>query len=150
MSLPAQLQLQADELIAARDQQLPSAYRLGTDSIPDNPSRLVYICGLLSDRQLQINTLDATGLACAISNRQYSSEEVAEAFIAAATIVHSATNCLTWLDANRALEQARELDRYLEENGKTIGPLHGVPISVKGKSKSGPLYCLLMSQTLCR
>lgn len=41
------------------------------------------------------------------------------------------TNCLheTFFDA--ALDEARALDRYLSENKKPMGPLHGVPISLK-------------------
>jgi hypothetical protein len=29
------------------------------------------------------------------------------------------------------MEEAAELDRHIEETGKVVGPLHGVPISVK-------------------
>jgi amidase len=32
---------------------------------------------------------------------------------------------------DEAIEQAKKLDEYLEKNGKTIGPLHGVPVSIK-------------------
>ena len=31
----------------------------------------------------------------------------------------------------RALARARELDEFLEKNQKPLGPLHGLPISVK-------------------
>lgn len=39
-----------------------------------------------------------------------------------------------------ALAQAKELDAYYEKNGKTIGPLHGLPISLKDqlRVKVGP------------
>ena len=30
-----------------------------------------------------------------------------------------------------ALAQAKALDAYYEKNGKTVGPLHGLPISLK-------------------
>lgn len=30
-----------------------------------------------------------------------------------------------------ALKQAKELDEYYEKEGKTVGPLHGLPISLK-------------------
>jgi Asp-tRNA(Asn)/Glu-tRNA(Gln) amidotransferase A subunit family amidase len=30
-----------------------------------------------------------------------------------------------------AIEQAKELDRYMQSTGKTKGPLHGLPLSIK-------------------
>ena len=30
-----------------------------------------------------------------------------------------------------ALDRAKELDRYFEQHHKTIGPLHGLPVSLK-------------------
>lgn len=30
-----------------------------------------------------------------------------------------------------AIQRSRSLDKYFEENGKAIGPLHGIPITVK-------------------
>ena len=41
------------------------------------------------------------------------------------------TNCITELLPTQALERANYLDEYLKTNGKPIGPLHGIPISVK-------------------
>lgn len=41
------------------------------------------------------------------------------------------TNCLSEPLFGRALEQAQYLDKYFSETGKLIGPLHGVPVSVK-------------------
>jgi amidase len=32
---------------------------------------------------------------------------------------------------DQALEEARDLDAYLKTNGRTIGPLHGIPITLK-------------------
>jgi len=32
---------------------------------------------------------------------------------------------------DKALERAKFLDEYLEKNGKTLGPFHGLPISLK-------------------
>jgi hypothetical protein len=42
------------------------------------------------------------------------------------------TNCLTEIFIDRALERARELDEVLGRTGKIVGPLHGLPISLKG------------------
>jgi amidase len=41
------------------------------------------------------------------------------------------TNCLTETFFDEALERAKFLDEYMENEKKPIGPLHGVPISVK-------------------
>jgi amidase len=40
-------------------------------------------------------------------------------------------NCITELLPERALERAKYLDEYLATHKKPIGPLHGIPISVK-------------------
>jgi amidase len=40
-------------------------------------------------------------------------------------------NCITELLPSRALERAKFLDGYLAEHKKPMGPLHGLPISVK-------------------
>ena len=42
------------------------------------------------------------------------------------------TNCLTEIFVERALERAKELDDILRETGKVVGPLHGLPVSLKG------------------
>ena len=41
------------------------------------------------------------------------------------------TSCLTEILFEEGLERAKSLDKYLEEHGKVIGPLHGLPISLK-------------------
>lgn len=41
------------------------------------------------------------------------------------------TNCLTEVLYPEAIERATYLDDYLARTGKTIGPLHGLPISLK-------------------
>ncbi len=40
-------------------------------------------------------------------------------------------NCVTELLPERAFSRATYLDEYYAEHKKTIGPLHGLPISVK-------------------
>lgn len=41
------------------------------------------------------------------------------------------TNCLTEIMYPEALERAKYLDEYLGKTGEVIGPLHGLPISLK-------------------
>ncbi len=40
-------------------------------------------------------------------------------------------NCLHEIFFEEALARATELDRYLSENGRPIGLLHGLPVSLK-------------------
>jgi Asp-tRNA(Asn)/Glu-tRNA(Gln) amidotransferase A subunit family amidase len=41
------------------------------------------------------------------------------------------TNCLTEIFIDRALERAAWLDEQLKSTGKVVGPLHGLPVSLK-------------------
>lgn len=41
------------------------------------------------------------------------------------------TNCLTETLFDEALERAKYCDEYLAKEGKPLGPLHGLPISLK-------------------
>lgn len=85
----------------------------------------------LSPLEREIVVQDATSLAAAIRSRQYSSVQVTEAFCHAATIAHQLTNCLTEIFFEGGLARAAELDQILKETGQVVGPLHGVPISIK-------------------
>ena len=40
-------------------------------------------------------------------------------------------NCLTEIYVDRALARAAELDAHLAATGKVVGPLHGLPMSLK-------------------
>lgn len=41
------------------------------------------------------------------------------------------TNCVYELLPERALERAKELDEHLALHGTPVGPLHGLPVSIK-------------------
>lgn len=43
----------------------------------------------------------------------------------------SQTNCITEVLFNEGLERARYLDEFLERTGSVVGPLHGLPLSLK-------------------
>lgn len=55
------------------------------------------------------------------------------AFCKRAAISQQLTKCLTEIFFDRALAKAQELDEYLERTGKTLGSLHGLPVSIKDR-----------------
>ena len=136
-SHPAMTVIPAHELaaakhVAARDAQIPDDLFPKIDVVPSNPSKLYR--SVLSAREVQIVELDATGLAAAIAKRTYTAVEVTEAYLKSAVVAHIGTNCLAWFDAESARQRAQRLDEQMERGGP-VGPMHGVPMSVKGRSK---------------
>lgn len=79
-----------------------------------------------------MNTTDmsATALAKAIRAGRLSSLDATKAFLARIAERNKAINALVLVDEKGALATARAADRMLAK-GKSMGPLHGVPITVK-------------------
>lgn len=93
---------------------------------------LVLNSGILSPLDLEITNIDdAAVLLERIASRQYTSVQVTEAFCRRASIAQQLTNCLTEILYDQALERAQWLDDYVEREGKTVGILHGLPVSLK-------------------
>lgn len=103
-----------------------------TEIIPNTVADVSNVPKLhLTPQESEIVQMDATGLAAAIRERRYTAVEVIRAFCHSATIAQSLTNCLTEVFFDEGLKRAAELDKFLEETGQVVGPLHGVPVSIK-------------------
>ncbi|KAF2168695.1 hypothetical protein M409DRAFT_21436 [Zasmidium cellare ATCC 36951] len=99
---------------------------------PISAFELLQSSGILSGCDLEITqSTDVTALLEKIHKKHYSAEAVVNAFIKRATLAHSVTNCLMDVDFEASLERARELDRLLATTGRFVGPLHGLPVSIK-------------------
>jgi amidase len=89
-------------------------------------------CGILSESELDITeNYDATDLVKMMAERQLKSVDVVTAFCKRAAIAQQCVSCLTEIMFEEAMARARECDEYLEKGGKVLGPLHGLPVSLK-------------------
>ncbi|KAL2861175.1 amidase signature domain-containing protein [Aspergillus lucknowensis] len=87
--------------------------------------------GFFTDRELEITSTAAPAILSHLAAGEWTSEEVARAFCKTAAVAHQLTNCLSEIFFDRAIAQAKELDVHLKQTGKTKGPFHGLPISIK-------------------
>ncbi|GLB01105.1 hypothetical protein AtubIFM57143_010483 [Aspergillus tubingensis] len=141
--------------IAARKQQhleslIPPEWRLDASHIPagmlsvadsvTNPSYsesinvvdIPRICGLLTPHELQITEdYDIRSLLTELHSKRLTAEEVTRAFCKRAAIAQQLSRCLSEPLFTQALARARTLDTHLRNTNTPIGPLHGLPISVK-------------------
>jgi len=85
----------------------------------------------LTARERKIVNQDACALAGKVANRTFTSVEVLTAFCKAAVASQDLTNSLTEIFFEEGFTRAKELDQHLERTGQVVGPLHGVPVSIK-------------------
>ncbi|KAH7074521.1 amidase signature domain-containing protein [Paraphoma chrysanthemicola] len=86
---------------------------------------------LLDEPTLAISSLLPQDLVASLANGRLSATDVSTAFLQRAALAQGLTNCLTELLYEQALQRAKELDEYFEKYKRPVGPLHGLPISVK-------------------
>ena len=84
--------------------------------------------------------LSATELARKIRTKECSPVEVMDAHLDRVAKVNPALNAITHLDADQARRSAREAERELYRSTQ-IGPLHGVPITIKSSIEVEGLRC---------
>ncbi|KAL6072778.1 Amidase [Balamuthia mandrillaris] len=79
----------------------------------------------------RIASLSTQELLAELHSGKVSSLAVTRCFIFLAVAAHRRFNCLADVCFAEALTRAAELDRILSETGKPVGPLHGLPVSLK-------------------
>jgi amidase len=142
------IQSKRDDLFS----RVPVAWRL--ESIPDAlelRDSVQFPRRFMNERAYAITEiLDAQTLLSKIAAGYYTAYEVTEAFCHRAAIAQQVVssdfrlishallitctakvNCLTEIMFEDALAFAKELDEYYRTHKRTVGPLHGLPISLK-------------------
>ena len=89
---------------------------------------------------LELYYLPAVELARKIRAKECSAVEVMEAHLGRVEKMNPMLNAITHLDADRARRGARQAQQELDR-GAEIGPLHGVPITIKGSIEVEGFRC---------
>ncbi|OQV02269.1 hypothetical protein CLAIMM_07499 isoform 1 [Cladophialophora immunda] len=131
--------------------KIPSEWRLEDDLITSsisNVSDVISKSKILSESELMMTSVgDATELLVHLRTGEWSAEATMRAFCKRAALAHQLVNCLTAIRFNEAIDAARKLDNHLKSTGSPMGPLHGLPLSVKdhlnvtGERSTGG-YCM--------
>ncbi|EEH35611.2 acetamidase [Paracoccidioides lutzii Pb01] len=87
--------------------------------------------GWFTADELEITSSTASEILQKTATGVWSAEAVTHAFCKRAAAAHQLTNCLLETLFPAALESAKALDAHFAATGKPVGPLHGVPISLK-------------------
>ncbi|KAE8224081.1 hypothetical protein CF319_g2977 [Tilletia indica] len=82
-------------------------------------------------RDLEILSSGVVALTKGIEERKWTASDVLAVYVRSARRAQERLNCLTEVLFETAVQKAKSLDEYFEREGKLIGPLHGVPLSVK-------------------
>ncbi|KAH0559589.1 hypothetical protein GP486_003892 [Trichoglossum hirsutum] len=85
----------------------------------------------LGEKEIQITEATPESLLSMLALGELTATAVTTAFLRRAGLAQKLTNCVTELLPERALARAQYLDDYFAQHRKPLGPLHGLPISIK-------------------
>jgi amidase len=86
---------------------------------------------LLTEEEIKITNLTAKELIKLQKSGELTAVEIYKAFSKRGALAHIFTNCAMQLFFDEGLARAAELDKYREEHNDLVGPLHGIPITLK-------------------
>ncbi|KAJ6085683.1 hypothetical protein N7499_005312 [Penicillium canescens] len=112
---------------------IPPEWRLHPiPAIESTPNALAYLRLVLTPDELALTEeTDISVLLRKLSSGEISSLDLTRAFSKRAALAHQLTTCCTEIFFEEAFATAKEMDDHLAKTGKTAGPLHGLPVSIK-------------------
>ncbi|THX24511.1 acetamidase [Aureobasidium pullulans] len=114
---------------------IPPEWRVPTDIMPPDSQLDVTSfprdSGFFTKDELKYTTAKIPEILQQIHCKAWKAVDVAQAFSKRAAVCHQLTNCLSETLFPEASERAKFLDDHLQKTGKPIGPLHGLPVSLK-------------------
>ncbi|KAL4919314.1 amidase signature domain-containing protein [Aspergillus aurantiobrunneus] len=132
---PARWQQIASEKREANLAKIPPEWILEPQVLEDGRSRLSvvgdYIEGLLDAKSRHITNMDVPELVATMGTGSLTAVEVITAFCKRAAYAHQLSNLLLEVRFNEAIERAQELDDYFRKHKRLVGPLHGIPLTLK-------------------
>ncbi|KAK4171361.1 Acetamidase [Triangularia setosa] len=127
-------QVVAEKLQRDND-KIPVDWRLDSNVIvrAKSSKRLTgdFIESLLDSHSLAITSLDVPDLVASMENGTLTAVEVVTAFCKRAAFAHQLSKLLLEIGFDIALTRARELDAHFATYKKLVGPLHGIPLTMK-------------------
>lgn len=124
-----------------RDANIRAYYQVpksDVEILPNNITEYALRSDYYDASELDIIQAEAPIILSHIKTRKWTALEVAKAFCKASAYAQELTNCLTEVLYPEAMERAQDLDDYLARTGRTIGPFHGLPISLKDNFITSP------------
>ncbi|KOS13503.1 fatty-acid amide hydrolase [Malassezia pachydermatis] len=127
---------EAEQRIAAKRQALaeaiPKEWRLADVPTPESMPNVIDFCASqLSAEERRITDMPFETLCTHLQSGTLTSRAVVTAFAHRAAVAQQLTSCLTEFLLPSALARADELDAHLAKTGTPVGPLHGLPVSLK-------------------
>lgn len=115
---------------------IPKEYLAPSTLLPDDLDKTPFNAmgipkTVLDEKTFEITELSAPEIASKIAAKELTASETILAFIKRASLAHQLTHCAMEILFEEGIKRAKELDEYQAKTGKTVGPLHGVPISLK-------------------
>lgn len=118
-----------------REGKIPEEWRIAPELLPAEETKDVHgfpvDSGFFTKEELEITNSTASEVVDKIAKGEWTAVEVTKALCKRAAVAQQLVNCLTEILFDDAVQRAEELDAYFKKEGKTIGPLHGLPISLK-------------------